>query len=263
MMHDAARDGQRIGVVLGQMVGHAARAAVHQCAPQCLRVDYLACGGIHQLRAAQEHRTLVAHDHQFVAKRRDVGAAGRRRAEDEGDLRDPLGRHLDLVVHHRSALAIVGEDVGQVGQEGSARLDHRDARQPVLPGEHLRPHMPLGGHAEHRAALHRGVVDDQHAGTAFDVADTGDQGRARRHAVVHVGRGELADLEEWCTRVKQRRDAFARQHLAAALVELAGPFVATCRGLVPAYLERRGHSIEGGASSVEGGACGGSCGLKR
>ena len=61
-------------------------------AAQLLGGDDLAGGGLHQRRAAEEDRALVAHDHGLVAHRRDVGAARGARAEHRGDLRDARWR---------------------------------------------------------------------------------------------------------------------------------------------------------------------------
>jgi hypothetical protein len=210
-----------MAVALGQVVGDAADAAVHVAAAQGFDIDHFLGRRIHQLRPAEEHRTLIAHDHRLVAQRRQVGAAGRGRAMHGRDLRDALARHADLVVEDRAELPVVGKDEGLLRQVGAARLDHGDARQPVLPGEHLRPHMLLRGDAVVGAALHRGVVDHQHARPAADQADAGDDAAARGHAVVQALAGELAELEEGRAGVEHRGQPFARQQLAAFLVQAA------------------------------------------
>jgi hypothetical protein len=164
---------------------------------------------------------LLAHDHRDVAQRRQVGAARGRRPMHGGDLRDALGRHADLVVEDRAELAVIREDVRLLGQVGAAGLDHRDARQTVLPGEHLRPHVLLGGDAVVGGALHGGVVDHQHAGPAADQAHAGDDAAAGRHALVKAVAGELAEFEEGRAGVQHRRQPLARQQLTALLVQAA------------------------------------------
>ena len=57
-------------------------------AAEFLGGDDLAGGRLHQRRAAEEDRALVAHDHRLVAHRGHVGAAGGAGSEHGGDLRD-------------------------------------------------------------------------------------------------------------------------------------------------------------------------------
>ena len=59
-------------------------------AAELLGGHLLAGRRLHERRAAEEDRPLVADDHGLVAHRRDVGAAGRARAHHRGDLRDAL-----------------------------------------------------------------------------------------------------------------------------------------------------------------------------
>jgi hypothetical protein len=73
---DRAQDLQRVVVVLGQVVDDAGDARVHVAAAELLRGDLLAGRGLHERRAAEEDRALLAHDHGLVAHRGDVGAAG-------------------------------------------------------------------------------------------------------------------------------------------------------------------------------------------
>jgi hypothetical protein len=91
----------------------------------------------------------------------------------------------------------------------------------VRPGDLLRAHVLLAGHAVVGAALHRGVVGDDHAGPALHQADAGDDAGARRHAVVLALAGEHADFEEGRARIEQHLDAVAGQDLVARQVLLA------------------------------------------
>ena len=175
----------------------------------------LAGGGLHQRRPAEEDRAGPADDDGLVAHGRDVGAAGRARAHDQGDLRDPGGRHAGLVVEDPPEVVAIGEDLGLERQEGAAGVDQVDARQPVLERDLLGAEVLLDGHRVVRAALDRGVVGDHHAGRPLDPADPGDDAGARRVVVVQAGRGQRAQLEERRPRVQQAVDPLADRQLAA------------------------------------------------
>ena len=224
MGDDVAGDRDGVAVAFGQMVGHAADAAMHLAAAERFHADFFPCRGVDELRPAQEHRALIAYDDGLVAKRRHVGTARRRGPVNDGNLRNAFARHADLIVEDRAELAFVGEDVGLIGQVGAAGLHKRDAGEAVLPGEALRPDMLLAGDAVIGAALHRGIVGDDHAGAARDHADAGDDASAGRNAIVHAFAGQLTKLQEGGAGVHQRGDAFARQQLLALLVQLPSPF---------------------------------------
>jgi hypothetical protein len=80
-----------VGVVLGQIVGHAREPRVHVAAAQILGRDHLAGRRLHQRRAGEEDRALLAHDDGNVRHGRHIGPAGGAGAHDDGDLRDALG----------------------------------------------------------------------------------------------------------------------------------------------------------------------------
>jgi hypothetical protein len=209
-------DEQCVPVILGNMIGDAAGAAVHGGAAEGFVVDLFPGGGEGQFRSAEVHVALAAHDHHFVAQRGDVGAARGARTHHHRDLRDAVGRHADLVVEDRTELAVVGKDVGHVRQKGAAAVDQGDAGQAMLPGKHLGAHMLLARHAVIGATLYRGVVGDDHAGPAGHQAHTGDDARPRRHAFVLVASRKLPQLQEGRTRIEQQLDAIPRQYLVAS-----------------------------------------------
>ena len=68
-----------------------------------------------------------------------------------------------------------------VRQVGAARVDQVDAGQAVLLRHFLRPQVLLHRHRVVGAALHRGVVADDHAIDAADAADAGDHAGAGAH----------------------------------------------------------------------------------
>ena len=79
-------------VILGEMIDHARLARMEVAAAQILGADLLARRGLHQRRAGEEDRALVADDDALVAHRRDIGAAGGAAAHHAGDLGDALRR---------------------------------------------------------------------------------------------------------------------------------------------------------------------------
>ena len=87
-------------------------------------------------------------------------------------------------------MVAVGKDLGLERQERAAGVDEVDARQAVLLGHLLRAQVLLHRQREVRAALDRGVVRDDHALAALDDADSGDDPRRGRLAVVHVPCGQ-------------------------------------------------------------------------
>ncbi len=141
----------------------------------------------------------------------------------------PGGRELRLVVEDAAEVVAVGEDLGLKGQEGAARVDEVEARQPVLRRDLLRAEVLLHREREVRAALHGRVVRDDHARPPLDRADAGDDAGRRRRAVVHVPRGERAELEERAVRVDEQVDALAGGQLAPRAMALDRRVAAAAR----------------------------------
>ena len=83
----------------------------------------------------------------------------------------PERRHPRLVEEDPAEVVAVGEDLGLQRQEGAARVDEVDAREPVLRGHLLRAQVLLDREREVRAALDGRVVRDDHALLALDDAD--------------------------------------------------------------------------------------------
>ena len=222
--HDLAAEAQRVDLVGGEVVGQAADARVHVGAAEALVVALLAGRHLDQRRAAEEHlRALVDH-HHVVAHAGDVGAAGRRVAEHEGDRRDAHRRQPGEVAER---LPAGDEDLALVGEVGAARLDEVHQRQAVLHGDGHGPQRLLDRHRGHRAAAHGRVVGDDHALDALDDADPGEHAGADRE--VGAPRGERRQLEQRGVGVDEQLDALAAQQLAplavAGEVLLAAPDV--------------------------------------
>ena len=229
---DRPHDRERVRVVVGEVVDDAGGAGVHVAAAEVLGGDDLAGRGLHQRRAAEEDRALVADDHGLVGHRRDVGAAGRAGAHHRGDLRDAARGQVGLVEEDPAEVLAVGEDLVLHRQERAAGVDEVDARQVVVGRDGLRAQVLLDGHRVVGAALDGRVVGDDHALAAADPADAGDDAGARHglaggvRGAVHPGRGQRAELEERAARVEQPVHAVADEQLAAVGVLLPGRLAA-------------------------------------
>ena len=161
---------------------------MHVTAAEVLGRDDLTGRGLHQRRAAEEDRALVAHDHRLVGHRRDVGAAGGAGAHHAGDLRDAPRGHGGLVEEDPAEVLAVGEDLVLQRQERAAGVDEVDARQVVLRGDRLRAQVLLDRHRVVGAALDRRVVGDDDALATRHPPDAGDHAGGRDGVVVAVRR---------------------------------------------------------------------------
>ncbi len=141
ILDDAARDGQRVGIVFGQMIDDAGNARMHIGAAEVFGRHDFAGRRLDQRRAAEKDRALVLDDDRLVAHRRHVGAAGRARTHDGGDLRNALRRQVGLVEEDAAEVLLVRENLVLHGQEGAAGIDQIDAGQAVFQGDFLRPQV--------------------------------------------------------------------------------------------------------------------------
>ena len=227
--NDLAGDPERVLVRRGEVVGDARASRVHVGAPELLRADVLPGRRLHERRAADEDRPRPVDDHRLVRHRRHVRAAGGAGAHHDRDLRDPERREARLVEEDAPEVVAVGEDLRLQREEGAAGVDEVEARQAVLTRNLLRTQVLLHGERVVRAALHRRVVRDDHALSALDDADPGDDPRRGRIAVVQLPRGERVELEEGGSRVDEPVDALARSELSARAVPLDRLLAATRR----------------------------------
>ena len=212
MADDIAHDGQRMLVVLGQMIDHARLARMQIAAAKVLGADLLARRGLHQRRTGKEDRALFAHDHRFVGHGRDVGPARGAAAHHAGDLRNAQCRHVRLVEEDAPEMVAIGEDLRLVRQVRPAAVDEVDARQTVLLRDLLSAQVLLDRHRVIGAALHGGIVADDHYLAARHAPDPGDQPRAVDFVfAVHAVRGQLPDFEKGAARIEQPLHPLARQ----------------------------------------------------
>ena len=176
---------------------------MHVAATQILDRYHLAGGGLHQRRSAQEDGALVPDDDRFVGHGRHVSATGGAGSHDHGDLRDALGGHIGLVEENAAKVVPVGKNLILFWQKRAARVHQIDAGQVVLLGDFLGAQVFFHGQRIIGAALHRGVVGDDHAFAALHPANAGNHARRRRFVVVEAVGRQLADFEEGRTGIEQ------------------------------------------------------------
>ena len=143
-------------------------------------------------------------------------------------------------------MVAVGENLGLQRQEGAARVDEVDARQPVLDRHLLRAQVLLHRQREIRAALHRGIVRDDHAVASLDDADACDDPRRGSLPVVEFPRGQGAQLEERRPRVEQPVDPLACRQLSPGAMSLEGVLAAALgdrRRALPELGHERLHAL--------------------
>ena len=213
-----------MGVVFGEMVGHAGDAGVHIGPAQVFGADHFAGGGFDQRRAAKEDGALVLDDDRLIAHCRDVGTAGGARAHHGGDLRDALGRQVGLVEEDAAKVFLVGENLILHGQESAAGINQIDTGQAVFQGDFLGAQVFFDGQRVVGAAFDRGVVGHDHAFDAMNAANAGDHRGCRHVTAIHAISGKLPDLQEGRARIEQAIDALAGEQLATRQVLLAGGF---------------------------------------
>ena len=145
----------------------------------------------------------------------------------DGDLRDALGRHARLVEEDAAEVVAVGEDLGLQRQERAARVDEVDAGQAVLQRDLLRAQVLLHRHREVGAALHRGVVGDDHHFASRHAADAGHDARggARRRRTCRRRRAARA------------RETASRDRAAGRCAR--APAACPARGAAPRISRRR------------------------
>ena len=217
---DGPRPADRVRVVRRHVVGDARKPRVHVGAAQLLGRHFLAGRRLHQRRAAEEDRALLLDDDGLVGHRRHVGAAGRARAHDHGDLGHALRRHARLVVEDAPEMLAVGEHLVLVRQVGAAGIHQIDAGQAVLLGDLLRADVLLHGHRVVGAALDRCVVGDHNALAPLHAPDAGDDAGGRDLRAVEPVGSQGREFQERRACVDERVDPLPRQHLAALLVAL-------------------------------------------
>ena len=256
MGHDVAGDAKGMGVVVGEVIRDPRGAAVQIPAAQGLGVHDLAGRGLHELRSAEIDRPLVPHDDGLVRHRRHIGTARDAIAHDHRDLGDPERREPGLVIEDPAEVLAVGKHLCLERQEGPARIDQINARQPVFLGDLLRPQVFLGGDRIVRPAFHRGVVRDHHDIAAMDLADAGDDAARWQLVSIETEAGQRRQFQERAVGIEQGRDALARQQLAALPVPLTRRLGAAGERLGEAFVQIRNEPAQVGCVLGEPGRVG-------
>ena len=236
---------------------------MHVGAAEFFRGHHLAGRGLHQRRAAEKDRALVAHDDALVRHGRHIGAAGGAGAHHDGDLRNALRGHLRLVVEDAAEMPLVRKDLVLHRQEGAAGIDHVDAGQIVLPRDILRAQMLLHRHRIVGAALDGGVVGDDDAFAPRNAPHPGDDAGGMHVAAIEAVGGERRQFEKGGAGIDQQVDALARQHLAARGMPLARRLAAPAGDnleLLAQFGDQAAHHV--GVAGKLGG-CGIDGGMKR
>jgi len=229
--HGVAGQCQRVGVVLGQVVGHARQARVHITAAQVFGAHHLTRGGLHQGGATQKDGALVFDDDGFIAHGRHIGTAGRAAAHHHGNLRNALRTHIGLVEEDAAKVLAVGEHIVLVGQVGTAGIHQINTGQVVLLGNFLCTQMLFDRYGVVGTAFDGGIVAHHHAVHATDPPNARNQACARCIVVVHVQRRQRGQLQKRRAGVQQQLHALTRQQLAARHMLGAGRFATTLGNL--------------------------------
>ncbi len=158
---------------------------MHRGAAEGLGVGFLANGGLHELRAGEVEAAAFGHE-DFVAEHGQIRAARDAVAHDGGVLRDAGGGEDGVVSEDAAEVVLVGEYLVLHRQEHAGGVDEVDERQVALEGDALRAEDLLARHRDERAGLHGGVVGDDHARVAGDVADAGNDARAGKRAPLAI-----------------------------------------------------------------------------
>ena len=219
---------------------------MHVGAAEFFGRDHLAGRRLHQRRAAEKDRALIAHDDALVRHRRHIGAAGGAGAHHDRDLRNARRRHLRLIVEDAAEMPFVGKNLVLLRQERAAGIDHVDAGQIVLPRDILGAQMLLHRHRIIGAALDGGIVGDDDAFAPRNPPDAGDDARRMHVAAIEAVGGQRRQFEKRGAGIDQEIDALARQHLAARGVPVARGLAAAAGDLfelLPEFRDQRPHGL--------------------
>ena len=214
-------------------------SGVQVSAAEVLCGHHFAGRGLHQRRAAEKYRALVAHDHGLVAHPPHVRPRPRCTSRAQGrDLRYAVGAEIGLVVEDATEVLTIREHLVLPRQKRTAGVHQVNARQLVLAGDLLGTQVFLDRDRVVGTAFDGGVVDHDHAFAPRDAADAGDQTRAWALVVIHPVGGERRQLQKRAARVEQPVHAVAWRRLSPADVAFAGPLrtAPSGRGQLPAQL---------------------------
>ncbi len=213
---------------------------MHLRAAEFLGFDHLTDGGFDQRWPGEIEAAAFGHQN-LVAENGQIRAAGDAVAHDRGELRNARGGDDGVVAEDAPEIVLVREDLVLHRQKDSRGIDQIDDRHVAFEADPLCADDLLRGLRKEGACLHGGVVRDDHARHAGDVANAGDRTRGRNAAplLIHLIGGPKADLEKRRAFIKKLRDSFPRKKtpefvlpflpgFAAAFAQ-HGFFIGNCR----------------------------------
>ena len=118
-----ADSGQALGVVLGDIVGHAADGGMQVRAADGFGIHHLAGGAFHEVRTTEAHKARAFDHDDGIAERWKIGAARDARSHHGGNLRHTeLAPHKGIIVKNAAAAILAWEDTVLVRQIDARRV---------------------------------------------------------------------------------------------------------------------------------------------
>ena len=195
-------------------------------AAECLAVDRLAGGALHEIRPAKPHERRALHHHDEIGQRGEIRAASDALPHHRGELRNAqVPAHDGVVIEDPARAVLAWKYAALIRQVHPRRIDEVDDRDTTahrhfLSAQHLPDRLGPPG-----TGLHRGIIRDDDNGPAVHDAHARDDTGRRRRTVVLVVREQQADFNEAGPDVAQPRDALARRELSllVLLLDLVHP----------------------------------------
>ena len=132
---------------------------------------------------------VATHHDDLVGQGGNISSTGRASTEDRRDLRQPRGRHIGLAIKRIAEVPRVRKNAVLFGKVGATAIHQIEARHTIFRRDLLRADMFLHRLVIERAALHRRIVGDEHAGQIVDNPDAcDDPGTGNLTAVLPIGR---------------------------------------------------------------------------
>ena len=169
---------------------------MHICATERLGADFLPRRRLHQWRTAQKDGPLTTDDDGLVGHCRHVGPARGAGTHYHCNLGNSGSRHIGLVEKNAAEMLPVGEYLILSRQIGAPGINQVDTGQAVLLRYRLRSEMFFDRNRVVGATLDGGVIDDQHAVAAVNLAHSRDDSSARNLVIVELPPGQLRKLEK-------------------------------------------------------------------
>ena len=213
--HNLSRQTKRMVIIISQMIGNPGKPCMNIAPAQFFSANHFPGSGLHQRRPGEKNRSLLAHNHRFVRHGRHISPACGAGAMHDGNLRNSSGRHLRLIIKNPPKMFFVGKNLVLQGQKSPAGFNQIQAGQAVFQSNFLPAQMLLNRHRMISAAFNRGVIGNNHAGDALNLANAGNDASTIDITGIHIPCSKLANFQKCRTRINEPIDACARQQLAA------------------------------------------------